>query len=398
MLFVDPGIALESTAGAAATILDAQHLGGVVGLSAGRIEGFTITGGFPPGPWYESGGGGVVGDGTIRRCVFTGDSAGYGGAVYLYGATPLLEDCEFISNYAHGGGGAIALDNSTPVIRRCTFLSNVAGDRAAGIYLIESRSIFANPEISDCRFEGNSSGLGGVLYAQTNHFGYSPLFTNCTFRANSAVSGGVLYEIAASTQFVNCLFIDNQVSNVGGVAFLDQAGSSSIPLFDACRFQGNSAARGGVIYAFVSEFLVRGSTLAGSMATLYGAGIAQESQGLNIPGVVENSIIAFSTQGEAVWCDQGGPMVLRCSNVFANSGGDWVGCIAGQAGASGNISMDPLFCDRAAGDLTLQAGSPCLPGNHPSGENCGLIGALAQGCATTATEATSWGEIKGLFR
>ncbi len=64
-----------------------------------------------------------------------------------------------------------------------------------------------------------------------------------------------------------------------------------------------------------------------------------------------------------------------------------------------NISEDPLFCDREAGDFTLNSCSPCLPGNHPGGFDCGLIGALGQGCySPSAVQQDTWSTIKSLFR
>ena len=45
-----------------------------------------------------------------------------------------------------------------------------------------------------------------------------------------------------------------------------------------------------------------------------------------------------------------------------------------------NFDLDPMFCDPGAGDFALTSGSPCLPGNHPIGWECGLIGAYGQGC------------------
>jgi len=68
-----------------------------------------------------------------------------------------------------------------------------------------------------------------------------------------------------------------------------------------------------------------------------------------------------------------------------------------QPDLGGNFSLDPLFCDPENGDYKLDCNSPCLPGNHPDGVDCGLIGALGQGCGATAVEQTSWGRIKALF-
>jgi parallel beta-helix repeat protein len=64
-----------------------------------------------------------------------------------------------------------------------------------------------------------------------------------------------------------------------------------------------------------------------------------------------------------------------------------------------NFTQDPLFCDREGGDFTLNSCSPCLPGNHPYGYDCGLIGALEQGCySPSQAQRQSWGMVKALFR
>jgi hypothetical protein len=44
----------------------------------------------------------------------------------------------------------------------------------------------------------------------------------------------------------------------------------------------------------------------------------------------------------------------------------------------GNFEADPLFCDQV--DYLLQENSLCLPGNHPSGNDCGTLGARGVGC------------------
>jgi hypothetical protein len=92
-------------------------------------------------------------------------------------------------------------------------------------------------------------------------------------------------------------------------------------------------------------------------------------------------------------------VTLSCCDLFGNAGGDWVVGIADQEGIRGNFAADPLFCDPENGDLTLRSDSPCLPGNHPGGAACGLIGALGEGCAPpTAVERASWGGVKTRFR
>jgi hypothetical protein len=97
--------------------------------------------------------------------------------------------------------------------------------------------------------------------------------------------------------------------------------------------------------------------------------------------MIEATILALSTDGSAVFCDNGGSIAaLACTDIYGNAGGDWVGCIADQHGINGNFSADPLFCEPLADDFTLAEGSPCAPENSPAG--CGLIGALPVACET----------------
>jgi hypothetical protein len=141
----------------------------------------------------------------------------------------------------------------------------------------------------------------------------------------------------------------------------------------SCTFSGNSAG-----------------------ANAYGGGICV---GKSSHAFIENTIIAFSPEGEAVWCEWDCSATMTCCDIFGNAGGDWVDCIADQIGINGNISACPSFCNALGGDLTLCDESPCAPGNHPDGYDCGLIGAWDVGCVCgpTATEGSTWGGIKSMY-
>ncbi len=124
-----------------------------------------------------------------------------------------------------------------------------------------------------------------------------------------------------------------------------------------------------------SQCSLRISTLVGDEA---GLGSALFIEGDSRP-VVERVIIAFGLvsgdSGGAVVCD-GGSAAVRCSNIFGNAGGDWDGCIEDLAGEHGNISADPLFCDRDGMDFRLQPDSPCLGDTL----GCPGMGAWPAGC------------------
>ena len=114
--------------------------------------------------------------------------------------------------------------------------------------------------------------------------------------------------------------------------------------------------------------------------------------------IIENTVIAFCTDGEAVECYSTYTPSVTCCDIYGNAGGDWVDCLEGLEGSNGNASVDPLFCleDNPSEPYSLHEGSPCLAENSPCGE---LVGAFGQGCgAVTVVEAVSWGAIKAMFR
>jgi hypothetical protein len=59
---------------------------------------------------------------------------------------------------------------------------------------------------------------------------------------------------------------------------------------------------------------------------------------------------------------------------------------------------DPQFCGAGADNFYLQSDSPCAPGNHPNGYDCGFIGAYPVNCGKVDVEKQSWGSIKSLYR
>lgn len=95
--------------------------------------------------------------------------------------------------------------------------------------------------------------------------------------------------------------------------------------------------------------------------------------------MLENTIIAFSTSGAAIWCGGTGVPTLSCCDLYQNAGGDWIDPIDDQANLYGNLSVDPLFCNAAGGDYSIRALSPCAP---RCTYGCGLIGAGPVGCGT----------------
>ncbi len=187
--------------------------------------------------------------------------------------------------------------------------------------------------------------------AQENHYHMSFLshsesivIDGFTFRGAYASHGAIRCR-SASLEFVNCIFRNNEATISGGA--MRCKGSS--PLLRNCTMVDNSAMAGAGLFL-----------IAGSRPRL------------------ENCIISHSDRGEAINASEGTSVPsLSCCNLYGNTGGDWIDRIADQASVNGNMSADPLFCDRDAVDLRLQPDSPCAPANNECGEH---IGAAEVGC------------------
>ena len=263
---------------------------------------------------------------------------------------------------SYGKGGGIRCSGASPTLTNCTFSGNSAR-HGGGMFCQDNPHSLTGPTLTGCTFSGNSAALAGGGMAC---WGPCATLTNCTFSGNSAgVYGGGMSCGLGSPTLTNCTFSGNNSGDEGGGMDCEEAS----PTLLGCTFSGNSAASAG-----------GGMFLFDASATL------------------TSCIIAFSADGAAISCYIS-TAILACCDIYSNADGDWTFCIADQYGVDGNFSADPLFCDPDLGDFTLHSNSPCAPGNHPDGAACGLIGALGVGCGpTTATEQTSWGEIKSMFR
>jgi hypothetical protein len=137
-----------------------------------------------------------------------------------------------------------------------------------------------------------------------------------------------------------------------------------------CTLVGNLAPAGGGCHTDGADVIIESCTMYGNGAD-HGAGVS--SVGGQV--LLTNTIVAFSSFGNAVDCDSEFTTHLECCDLFGNAGGDWIDHIAWLEGYFGNLSADPMFCNADSLDFHLWELSPCAE----DGE-CGLIGAWPVGC------------------
>jgi predicted outer membrane repeat protein len=287
---------------------------------------------------------------VIRGITIRNSNVMYSGAILSEGTMMMLtiEDCVFESNVAGSGGGAVALVDVTAMLTLggCFFVSNEALSGGA-VFIAGSGMLQAT--IDSCVFYDNQAVAGGAI-----HFPYHEVDADIT----------------------NSLFIENSAVTDGGAILVE---SINIALVENCTFYANHAPTGSAIRTSTFE---------------WGESITD----------VRNCIIAYGTGGEGYYQSDWVPddRSMQCTDIYGNEGGDFTGGLAGRLGADGNFSACPSFCgiEMAPHDLSLCSGSPCLPGNHPDEYDCGLVGALGEGCTCgpTRSRPIGWGGIKALFR
>ena len=289
----------------------------------------------------------------------------YGGGILFIGnANPNIVNITIRNCGAFAGGGFAAWPGS-PRFTRCRFEQNGSCGGGGGICFDGS------PEFTDCEFVDNAAQQGGGGLTVTGA-GFATL-TGCLFANNRLIEigygGGI--EISFTTAALSgCTFIDNSaIGDGGGLRCTPPPGRMDRGYPPDIAGGAISAAEA---FVTISECTMVGNYAreGGTIGLVYGSGVD-----------LHNSILASNASG-AVFCEtDADTLSVLCTDIYQNTGGDWTGCVADQAGIHGNLSLDPLFCDLAGDDLTLPPDSPCAPENSGG---CGLIGAWPVTCGASS--------------
>ncbi len=284
---------------------NSYHILTAEGVDAG-LEGLIVAAGNVEDFPSDGRGGGLLQEGgslSLSHCLFLGNSAIVGGAIYSFGFCELeIDSCTFIGNFGEVGG-AINFREGTLTITRSMFADNgnigFAGGGAIAAFTIYD--VF----IDETTFSGNSSGAGAAMVAVAETLAIA----NCIFAGNSGgFIGGAIEEASASTSIVNCLFAANEAS-LGGGLYTGTPGAQVVN----CTFVNNG-------------------------------NIALMSSSFGTPEVA--NCIFHGNDGEPIAEDPpvpGQPTAVTFSNVQ----GGWPG--------AGNIDADPIFALGPTGSWTDQA-------------------------------------------
>jgi predicted outer membrane repeat protein len=164
-------------------------------------------------------------DHIIEECVFTGNTADRGGAIWwLSGAEGTVTDTLFDDNTAGVDGGAVANDSAPATYERCVFTNN----RTEGPNADDGGAIHISGEtarevvINQCLIAGNTAASNGG--AITMESGPDSRILNCTIvdntalGASSGVNGGAIWTFggAATGRFQNVIMRGNTPDQFAG--------------------------------------------------------------------------------------------------------------------------------------------------------------------------------------
>jgi predicted outer membrane repeat protein len=344
----------------------------------------------------------------IQRLEGVTITRGCGGVICNSGSSPEILNCILRDNWCmaceigYPGAAMRCLPGSHATITDCVFRENDAM-AGGGVYCDDASLTFTNTS-----FIENYGSEGGAILGEG-----SLALVSCLFERNfgggapmgERLGGGLSWE--GSVDATDCVFRDN-ICNMGPGGAIHYTGVSQSDLLTlaGCVFEGNCSDDEGAAVAVISYWSEVNAAVSISRCTFVGNGLCVDSFGgstlcLATAGdiTIENTLVAYGTAGGAL-CPTTITPVLTCCDIYGNEGGDWTGTIESQLGVNGNISADPLFCDAQGGDYRLETCSPCLPGNHPDGYDCGVpIGAYCSGCpCKTSTLPSTWGAIKAMYR
>ena len=174
--------------------------------------------------------------GHVLNSNFTNNRANAddGGAIFCSILSySIIENCNFIDNYAFGSGGAVYLGSG--IIKNCIFVNNMVKTCHGGAI-----QFYFEGEVINCSFTNNRADkfCGGAI-----DFNRNSKVTNCNFTNNSAKYGGAIaFEWNNIGTVTNCNFANNSAKYGGAIEFDGQGNVVN------SSFTGNNAPIGSAIY------------------------------------------------------------------------------------------------------------------------------------------------------
>jgi len=341
--FGGKAVRVVGTAGAGATILDGGGAAYAVRAthaetSGARLEGFTIHNSGGRGILVQAAsptftdlvledldassdvGGALVIDGgepALNTTTFEGDTAGYGGAIYVGSGSPHLYSCTLSGNEASAQGGAIYVAAGTLLLTSTSFDDNLSAAEGGAIYLASGAAL----EMTDSTLSDNHSedGHGAGVYGAGDNdivLADSELSANYPNDYADGYGGGALY-MSGGTLSVSGSSFEANYGYYGAAIWLYGTAAS----FEDASFSLNYGYYGGAVYMTDGASLVDVNGLYDTNTSYYyGAGVyAYYNTDLSFQGSTFNENAAYYGYGAAVFAQVYGSLSLTDVTLSTNT-------------------------------------------------------------------------------
>jgi len=293
-----------------------------------------------------------------------------GGAIFLANSCLRIENSNLSNNQAfEGEGGAIYSRGLTLSVHDCVMRDNYCGFGGAAIHCWRTRVVIENSEfMRDSTFSPLGFGNGGAI---TIYDCSSATIVGNTIKGNFGVLGGGILVTVHSNAFQvtlvsNVISYNRALFSGGGVALLGStANLCGNLIYSNSAGSSSSSGEGGGIFCAGSYLTMVNNTVTNNQVTPRGEG-----------GGVYCEMGRSELRNNIIWNNVAGYIgnqIYQCLDTTVFIGYNdiqdtvWPG--------EGNISLDPLFADTAAGNYNLtwvnypiedSSKSPCIDTGDPS--------------------------------
>ncbi len=263
---------------------------------------------------------------------FNGNQAENCGAIYNDYCDITVSGGTFVGNTSEGDGGAMVIPSTSTLQAEGTvFKENAATASGGAIYAVKSITL------AGCEFNGNTSGSHGGAVAIYNA-GNVLTLTNTKFIGNvSTGNGGGFYVNKATVKGSGNIFTGNtgNMNGYGGGGFYSTGGTVTLT---GTQFTDNYASNGGAFAAYSqSNITLTDFTMSGNTADKNGGAVFDSKSTVTLNKSVEGTALITgntSTGGAALYADTQSNVSLTSIEMSGNTANSSGGAIYGVGGVT----------------------------------------------------------------